>query len=125
MLEDGTNMTPKLRLERIATLPLGERPPLVVCLNAPKPHILVLWGSQVVTLSFTHPTPEDGKVPAFVRDIIFCLMPATVLVHPEWLSLGEVAVPQSADMEALVVRLAPGHPHLTLDTPRTDRVSVP
>ena len=36
-----------------------------------------------------------------------------------------MVVPPSADMEALLTRLAPIHPCLPQDTPRTDRVSVP
>ena len=79
-------------LERLATLPLGERPQLVVCLEDPEPHIRVLWVAQFVTLSFAQPTPEDGKVLAFARDIRLGLLPAKVVVKSEWLTPGEVTV---------------------------------
>ena len=52
ILEEGGNMTPGSRLERLVTLPLGKRPPLVVCLEAPELHIHVFLGAQFVTLSF-------------------------------------------------------------------------
>ena len=35
LIEDGANTTPQSRLERLSTLPLEERPPLMVCLEAP------------------------------------------------------------------------------------------
>ena len=125
LLEDGVNTTPQLRLERLATLPLGERPPLVVYLEAPEPHIHVLWGAQFMTLSFLQPTLEDGKALAFAKDIHLGLLPATGAVHPECITPEEVAGPQEADMETLLARLSPGHLRLPPDTPRTDRVSVP
>ena len=96
----------------------------MVCLKAPEPHIRVLWGAQFVTLSFAQPTSEDGKVLDFARDIRFGLLLETVVVKPEWLTPGEVTVPRSADMEALMSHLAPRHPLLPLDTPRQDTVSV-
>ena len=119
LLEDGANTTPNSRLERIATLPLGERPPLVMCFKDTEPHICVLWGAQFVTLSFSQPTPEDRKVLAFSRDIRLGLLPATVVVQPEWLTPADMAVSPAADMEALLARLAPRHPHLPQDTIRT------
>ena len=39
LIEDGLNMTARLSLERLATFPLGEWPPLMVCLEALEPHI--------------------------------------------------------------------------------------
>ena len=106
-------------------MPLRERTPLVVCIEVPEPNIRVLWGAQFVTLSFAQPTPEDRNVLSFARDIPLGLLPATVVVQPEWLTLTDVAVPQVTEMEALSARLAPGHPRLPPDTPRTYRVSIP
>ena len=42
LLEDGENTTSQARLERLETLTLGDRPPLVVCLEAPDPHTRVI-----------------------------------------------------------------------------------
>ena len=56
ILEDGALTTPCSQLEILATLPLGDKPPLVVCLEAPEPHIRVLWGAQLATPSFVQPT---------------------------------------------------------------------
>ena len=42
LLEDGAYTTPKLRIDRLVTLPLGGRPLLMVCLKAPEPHIRAL-----------------------------------------------------------------------------------
>ena len=69
VLRAEANTTPQSRLKLLASLPLGERSPLVVCLNSPEPHIQVLWGTRFVTPSFAQPTPEDGKVLVFARDI--------------------------------------------------------
>ena len=125
LLEDRGNTTPRLRLKRLETFPLGERPPLVVCLEAPDPDICVLWGAQFVTLSSAQPNPKDGKVLDLARDFRLSFLPATVVVQPEWITLGEVTVPQAVEMEILMSRLAPVHLRLPPDTPRTDRLSVP
>ena len=106
-------------------MPLGERPPLVVYLEAPEPHIRMLWGTQFVTLSFAQPTPEDGKGLAFAQYIHLRLLPATVVVQSKWLDPEEVTVLWATEMEALIVRLALGYPWLPADTPRPERVSVP
>ena len=82
----------------------------MVCLEYLEPHIRMLWSAQFVTLSFAQPTPEDGKVLAFTREIRLSLLPAKVVVKPEWLTLVEVALQQAAEMEALLVRLDPRHP---------------
>ena len=93
LLEDGVNTTLQLWLERLANLLLGERPPLVECIEAPDPQICVLWGAQFVTPSLAKPTSEDGKILSFARDIRLGLLQATVMVHPECLTPVEVAVP--------------------------------
>ena len=83
LLEAGQNPTSNTRLDMIVTLLLGERPPLLVCLDSPEPHIRVLWGTQFFTPSFARPTPEDGKVLAFARDIWLGQLPGTVVMLPE------------------------------------------
>ena len=85
----------------------------------------MLWGAQLMTPSFAQLTPEDWNFLDFAGCTRLGLLPATVVVKPEWLTPVEVAVPQSADMEALMARLAPGHPRIPLDTPIPEKVSVP
>ena len=97
----------------------------MVCLEAPDPHIRVIWGTQFVIPSFAQPTPEDGKVLTFARYICLGLHLATVVVHSEWLVPEEVAVPRATKMEALLAHLTPGHPWLPEDTQQLDRLSVP
>ena len=125
LLEDGAHTTPHLRMERPTNFPLGERPLLVVCLEAPEPHIRVIWGAQFVTPSIAQPKTEDGNILAFDRDIRLVLLPATVAVKPEWITPGDVNVPQAADMGDLMSHLDPGHPRLPLETPIPERVSLP
>ena len=103
---------------------LGNRPPLVVCLEALEPYIRVIWGAQFMTPSFAQHTPEDVKVFALERDICLGLLPEIVVVKSAWLTLVEFAVSQVAEMETHLARLALGHPRLSLDTPRTDIVSI-
>ena len=87
----------------------------MVCFDASEPHIRILWVTQFVTPTFEKPTPEDGKLLSLTRDIQLGLLTAMVVVQPECLTSEYLAVPQAAEMEALVLRLAPGHPLL----PRT------
>ena len=93
LLEEGAHTTPRSLLERLATLPLGERSPLMVCLEAPDPHIRVLWGAHFVTPSFAQPTPEDRKFLAFARYIRLGFVPETVVVKLEWITPVEFTVP--------------------------------
>ena len=46
-------------------------------------------------------------------------------MNPDWLTPLDVAVPQSAYMESLLVFLSPRRPRLPPYTPSTERVSVP
>ena len=78
-----------------------------------------------MTPSFAQTTPEDRNFLTFAQDIRIGLPPATVVVHLEWLSPEEVAVPRETNMEALVARLALGNPRLPADTLQLERVSVP
>ena len=94
----------------------------MVCLEDPEPHIRMLWGTQFVTPYFDQPT---GRYQPSREDIRLGLLPATVVVHPEWLAPEELAVPRATEIEALIARLALGHPWLPADTPRLERVSVP
>ena len=125
LLEAGPNTTPQARLELIVTLPLGERSSLVVCLEAPEPHIRFLWVTQLITPSFVIPTPEDVQVIAFSQDIWMDQLPASVVIQPEWITPREVEVQREADMGAALARLAPGHPRLAADTTSPEIVSVP
>ena len=93
----------------------------MVCLEVPELHIRMLWGTQVLTPSFAQPT---GRSLSLRKDFRLGLLPATVVVHPEWLAPEEVAVPQVTEMEALIARLALGHPWLPADTLQPERVSV-
>ena len=104
---------------------LGERPPLVVCPEAPEPYIRVIWGAQFVTLSFAQTTQEDRKFLAFAREIRLDLLPDMVVVQPDWLTPSDVAVPPAAEMEALLARLASVHNRQPQDTQRAERVSIP
>ena len=77
-----------------------------------------------MTPYFAQPKPEDGKFLAFARDICLGQLLATVIVLPEWLGPNVVEVMQEEDMEAVLERLAPGHPRIETETPRTERVLV-
>ena len=125
LLEEGTHTTSQLRLERLATLPLGERSPLVVCFESPDAYIRVIWGTQFISLYFAQPTPKNGKALAFAWDIRLGQILAKVVVQLEWLTPGETVVPWKTDMEALLTRLATEHLWLAADTQQLERVSVP
>ena len=82
----------------------------------------MLWGTQLVTPSFSQPTVRSSPSR---EDIRLGILPEAVVVQPEWLAPEEVAVPRATGMEALIARLALGHPWIPADTPRPERVSVP
>ena len=82
LLEEHQDTTLKLRLESILTFLVGERLPVLVCLDSQEPHIRVLWGTQFVTPSFVRPTPEGGKVLASARDIWLSQLPSSLVMLP-------------------------------------------
>ena len=82
-------------------------------------------GYSVRYPSFVKPTPEDGKVLAFARNICLGQLPAKVVVLLECIAPIKVEVPREAEMEAELVHLATGQPRLSKDTPRPERVSSP
>ena len=44
LLKEAQGTSPRSRIERIAALPLAERPLLLTCVDTPLTHIRVLWG---------------------------------------------------------------------------------
>ena len=48
-----------------------------------------------------------------------------MVVQPEWITPGKLAVLRVTEMEALLARLDPGYPRLPADTQWPERVSVP
>ena len=103
LLEDKEGSPPRSCFERLATLPLSERPLLLVCLEKTDPHTRILWGAQYVTPFFARATPEDGTVLVFARDVRLGHLMTTVKVKTEWLMVEEVADPLVVDMyQALV-----------------------
>ena len=94
----------------------------MVCLEDPEPQIRMLWGTQFVTPSFSQPT---GRYSPLREDTRLGILLPMVVVQPEWLAPEEVAAPRVTEMEALIARLALGHPWIPADTLRPERVSVP
>ena len=105
-------MSLRLRLEIIATLPLTDQTLLLIFLEIPEPHIPVLWGVQYVTPSFSQATPEDGTVLAFSRDSRLGILPATVEVNPDWLTMRDVSDPTIAEIDVALAATGPGVPRL-------------
>ena len=78
-----------------------------------------------MTPSFSQPTQEDRNVLSFSRGIRFGLLLEILVVNPEWITPGEVTVPQASDMEVLMSHLSPGHPRLPPENPIPYTVPVP
>ena len=82
LLENKQGSSPRLWLERLATLPLTKRTILLICLVTPEPHIRVLWEVQYLIPDFTCTTPEDGEVLAFARYVHLGIIPNNMEVNP-------------------------------------------
>ena len=59
----------RLQLKRLINLLLTERPPVLVSVDTPEPHTIVIRGTQYFTPSFARPLLEERKLLAFARDI--------------------------------------------------------
>ena len=89
LLEAWQGTSPHTRLERLAMLPLEERPQVLVCFDTPEPHTRVLWGTQYINPYFAQTTPEGGKVLAFEQEVRTGHLPATSDMDPYWIELEE------------------------------------
>ena len=124
LLEDRQGTLPRSRLERLATLPLTERPLLLVCLSTPDSHIRVLWGMHYMIPSFTCATPEDGAVLVFPRNDRLRILPTTVEVQEDWLSVQDVVTPTATELDAALAVTGPFAPRLPEVNAASDTVAV-
>ena len=124
LIKEKQGMSLRLRLEIIATLPLTDQTLLLIFLEIPEPHIPVLWGIQYVIPSFSQATPEDGTVLAFSRDARLGILPATVEVNPDWLTMRDVSDPTITEIDVALAETGPGVPRLQDATEASDAVVV-
>ena len=107
LLEDKKGTIPKSQIERIMTMPLTERPLLLICLMSLEPRIRVLWGVQYFTPYFERDNPEDGEMLAFAQDIHIRMLPTTMRVNPYWLTVREVPAPTIAEINTALTTTGP------------------
>ena len=87
LLDPRAGTPPRYRIQRLATLPLEERPLLVVCVDTLNLHIRVLWGAKYVIPSFIQITPKYSKFLVFPWDVSQGQVPNTLEVNPNWLQV--------------------------------------
>ena len=71
-------------MDILASLPHPERPALLIFVEEPTRHIIVLWGIEKLPHSYANKTALDGRIVVFSRDIVAGNTPPTIAVNEEW-----------------------------------------
>ena len=103
LLDSIQGYTAQAHLKRLAAFPLSEHPPLVVCIEIPAPHIRMLWVQKFVAPLFAQPTPEDGNILAFLRDIHGGQIPASIEILAHWLKTQDITDTTAQELQAALL----------------------
>ena len=75
--------------------------------------------------SFTQPTPEDGKVLAFSRDVRQAHIPTTAEVNPEWFQVDAEDIPSLEELTQALDRTSLVTPRIPDQTVTSNSIAVP
>ena len=109
------------RLKKLTTLSLPENPPLVIFVYTPTPYIRVLWGDHYSMPSCAQPSPEYGRVLAFVRYIRLGQIPSMVAILKVFLDEDNCDNPEDIGLYQVIMHLTPETPRLPPETGNPDR----
>ena len=68
----------------LASLPLQERPALLVIVKERTRHIRFIWGIKKLPFSYANKTALGGHIVNFSRDIVAGNTPLTISINYEW-----------------------------------------
>ena len=89
----------------MASLPQQERPSLLIIVEKPTRHIIVLWGIEIPPFSYANRTAHDGHIVTFYRDIVEGETPPTIAISDEWWDLGDRTVPSQHTASTKVINI--------------------
>ena len=92
LLYSTQGSTAQARLERLATLPLRKCPILVIHIERPTLHIHVQRGQKFVVPSFSHPTPDEGKIVYLSCDIRDVQIHASVDIPDQCIKTQDILI---------------------------------
>ena len=84
--DNGTAQTAE-RMNILTSLPLQERPALLIIVKGPTRHLQVLWGIEKLPVSYTNKTAIGGHIVAFSHDIVAGDTPPTISINTNWWDL--------------------------------------
>ena len=107
-------------------MPLADSPLLVVYVKTPDLHIKVFWGVEYMMFSFlSRPTPKDGKVLVFTRDLWQGKIPINVEINPGWSKVYTEDVLSLEDLTQALAWTAPGTPRIPEKTATYEMIASP
>ena len=125
-LDPRTGTSLRSSLKGLATLPLADSQLLVVCVETPELHIKSSGGVEYIIFSFLcSPTPKDGKVLAFTRDVWQEKLPTTNKVNPEWFQVSPKDTPPLKELTQVLAWKVLGTPRIPEQTETSDSINVP
>ena len=116
LLQPHQRMFMQERLKKLTTLSLPENPPLVIFVYTPTPYIRVLWGAHYSMPSCAQPSPEYGRVLAFVRYIRLGQIPSMVAILKVFLDEDNCDNPEDIGLYQVIMHLTPETPRLPPET---------
>ena len=124
-LQESDITTTIERIDILASLPQQERPALLIIVEEPTCHKRVLWGIEKLPYSYANKTALDGRIVAFLRDIVAGNTPPTIAVNEEWWEKEELPVPTETVANSEVTKLQPQDTSIPEASPGAATTSLP
>ena len=109
----------------LESLPQQERPALLIIVEEPTRHIILLRGIEKFPLSYANRTALDGHIVAFSREIVAGDTPPTVAIDDDWWNLKDHPVPSQLTAASEINKIRPEDPRIPLAVTGAETARIP
>ena len=109
----------------LAPLPRQERLYLLVIVEEPTRHIIVLWGIKKLPFSYANRTALDGHIVAFSHDIVAGNTSPTIAIGNEWWNLEDHPVPSQLTAASKINKIRPEDTGIPQSVTVTETACIP
>ena len=82
LVKDKGNPSTALRMATLISIPLQERPDLLIIMDVPPLHLQFLWVINKLFFSYANKTVLDEHIVAFLYDAVAGPTPLTITINP-------------------------------------------
>ena len=122
--DDGTTQ-PAERVNILESLPLQERPAILIIVEGPTRHLRVSWGIGKPTFYYANKTTIDNHIVAFSRDIVAGDTPPSIAINPNWWDLEDLPIPSPHRAASEVNKLRPDKNSISKAAAVADQYRIP